>query len=265
MQEINDLRELRPSADHRRHGTRTEWFLFRTGMGPFGSGTMRLTEGTAVDLSTVAAAVNNIVTSAAVVVGGIWVYFNYIRGRTFARRAELDVTASLEGATSLYLCAAVTLKNSGQSRIPLNERMKAIRLFAIRDPSDEAIEVANWQRIMTLPILEQHAWLEALETVTDTVVYNLPQAQKGGTRCPVYQVEVLVGARRGRLSRRGTVWQSRAVLFQSPNSISSEESHSHSLVRTERSKAERGGSIDGQKTAEKVRQTRGSENSHRAN
>jgi len=37
----------------------------------------------------------NIVTSSAVVIGGIWAYFKFVRGRAFANRAELGVSALL--------------------------------------------------------------------------------------------------------------------------------------------------------------------------
>lgn len=189
-----------------------------------------------MDLSTATDVANNIITSGAVVIGGVWVYFNYIRGRTFARRAELGVTSSLERGNSLYLCATVTLKNSGQSNLPLNENMKVIRLSGIADRTSDGIGVAKWQRIMTLPILEQHAWLEALETVTDTVVYSLPCASGGGPHYSAYQVEAIVGTRRRLISRRGTLWQSRTVLFAPTASATGKDPSSHQLIRPESSK-----------------------------
>lgn len=178
-----------------------------------------------MDLSTAAGAANDIVTSVAVVVGGLWVYFNYVRGRTFARRAELQVMSSIEGKKSRYLCATVTLRNTGQAKLPLNENMKVVRLSAIEGGARDDINVAKWQKIMTVPVLEQHAWLEALETVTDTVVFCLPGA--GSRDYSAYQVEAMVGTRRRIVSGKGTLWQSRSFLFATVDPARDSDLHAH--------------------------------------
>ena len=77
-----------------------------------------------MDLKTATDVASSIVTSLAVVIGGVWAYFKFIKGRTFAHRAELDVSPSLEtSAESLYLSVTITLKNTGLSKLPLNEGM----------------------------------------------------------------------------------------------------------------------------------------------
>lgn len=166
-------------------------------------------------LEEITTAAYNIVTSSAVIVGGIWAYFKFVRGRTFANRAELNVSISFERADArLHLSAIFTLKNTGQSRIPLNSKMKAARLFGMVDSqeSDGPAET-RWERIKTTPIFEQHEWLEAYETVTDTVVYRLPAPGSHHIWHTAYQVEAIVGARRRLLTRKGVQWQARAVAF----------------------------------------------------
>jgi hypothetical protein len=166
-----------------------------------------------VDVKTAIEEVNNVVTSAAVVVGGIWAYFKFIRGRTFAHRAELEVTPSLDQSTGTsYLSVAVTLKNTGLSKLPLNANMKAVRLSGIAGDASDGLRRATWQRILTSPTLETHAWLEAQETVTDTVVYSLHVLDVEGPRA-VYQIEAIVGSRRRLITRKGTQWTARAVVF----------------------------------------------------
>jgi hypothetical protein len=84
-----------------------------------------------VDLKTATDVVDNIVTSSAVVIGGVWAYFKFVRGRTFARRAELDISPALEqSADSLYLAVTITLKNTGLSKLPLNKDMKVVRKYS---------------------------------------------------------------------------------------------------------------------------------------
>jgi hypothetical protein len=175
--------------------------------------------GTTVDVKTATDVASNIVTSVAVLVGGVWAYFKFIKGRTFAHRAELDVSPSLEtSADSLYLSVTITLKNTGLSKLPLNDNMKVTRLFGLTHVANGAVSAAKWERVLTVPILDQHAWLEAQETVTDTVVYSLYGTTDGkGARHSAYQVEALVGARRRLITRRGTRWQARAVVFLPPS------------------------------------------------
>jgi hypothetical protein len=167
-----------------------------------------------MDLQSATDIVRNIATSFAVVVGGGWAYFKFVRGRTFANRAELEVSASLQrGISGLYLYAVVTLKNDGLSKLPLNSKYKAIRLYGLMDEDGSHIETAKWKRLSTRPILDQHEWLEGEETVTDTVLYSLPSASKTDASHAAYQLEALVGARRRRLTQKGTQWQSRVVVF----------------------------------------------------
>jgi hypothetical protein len=220
-------------------------------------GTLALIERATVDLGAAASTAHDIVTSAAVVVGGTWVYFNYIRGRTFAQRAQLDVVSSLKGGGSTrYLCATVTLKNTGQAKLPLNGNMKALRLYVIVDQASDDISVAKWKRIVTLPIFEQHAWLEAQETVTDTVVYKLCDGDGGSDHYSAYQVEAVVGTRRRIITRKGTLWQSRSLLFVEAASAGDGELGSQDSIRMSKSrKIKQGGEhSDGKKETEEVRQ-----------
>ncbi len=183
-----------------------------------------------VELTTVTGAVNDIVTSSAIFIGGIWAYFKFIRGRTFAHRAELDVAVSLEDSNGrLYLSVAITLKNTGLSRLPLNSDMKVVRLFRMVSESDSAVYSAEWERISTVAILDQHDRLEAQEIVTDTLVYCLSGADTDPGHA-VYQVEALVGAPRRLITGKGTRWQSRAVVFLPPNT-SAKRTKANSQIR----------------------------------
>lgn len=168
-----------------------------------------------MDLQAATTVAYNIVTSSAVVVGGVWAYFKFVRGRTFANRAELSVSASFNGSPDqVYFCATVTLKNTGLSRLPLNNNMKVIRIFGAAASKSDAGEV-KWERISTLPVLDQHEWLEAQETVTDTIVYRVPLSSQSGSNYAIYQVEAIIGARPRPITRRRVLWQARAVAFQS--------------------------------------------------
>lgn len=170
-----------------------------------------------MDLKTATDVASNIVTSSAIVIGGVWAYFKFIRGRAFAHRAELDVSPALEkGTGSLYLSITITLRNTGLSKLPLNENLKIIRLSGITENADSHPSAAAWERILSLPALRDHAWLEAQETVTETVVYSLIGPDGVATSHAAYQIEAMVGTPRRMVTRRGKRWQSHAVIFMPP-------------------------------------------------
>jgi hypothetical protein len=183
------------------------------------------TEGlVTVDLSSVTQVASNVATSIAVVIGGIWAYFKFIRGRTFAHRAELDVSSSLEESSgSLYLIATVTLKNTGLSKLPLNSNLKAIRLSGMANGVPDNAYIPEWERIVTVPVLDQHQWLEAQETVIDKMVYCLSRNQEKNCGQIAYQVEVIVGAPRRLLTGKGTRWEARDIVFAPSGATTNED------------------------------------------
>jgi hypothetical protein len=171
-----------------------------------------------LDAKTATEVASNIVTSAAVTIGGIWAYFKFIRGRTFARRAELNVSSTLkQNAKSMHLSVTVTLKNAGLSKLPLNENMKAIRLFEMARDGDNYPAAVKWERVLTLPILRQHAWLEAQEAVTDTIIYNLGPADVILPDHIAYRVEAVVGSPRRKFTGKGTLWRAHSIIFLQPD------------------------------------------------
>lgn len=67
-----------------------------------------------VDWSQIA---SNLLTAAALIVGGIWTYFNFFRGRVYGHRLDLTVTGQyLEAGEGRHLTIQLTAKNIGLSR-----------------------------------------------------------------------------------------------------------------------------------------------------
>jgi hypothetical protein len=158
-----------------------------------------------VDLKTVSDVVANFTTTVAVVAGGFWAYFKFARGRTFAARAEMSVEVKRESGG--HLRATVTFKNAGLSKIDLNKNVKAVRLFTA-EPNDRAtVAVVAWKRLLTSSILEEHDWVEAQETVTDSVIFHTP-----GAPATAYRVEAMAGSPRSRITGLGKMWRASAIL-----------------------------------------------------
>jgi hypothetical protein len=114
------------------------------------------------------------------------------------------------------LSITVALRNSGMSRLPLNENMKMVRVLGLVCDVNAGPGIADWERVTTLPILTNHAWLEAQESVTDTILFRLDRCDRTDRCHEAYQVEAIVGAPRRFISGKGIRWRSRAVVFSSP-------------------------------------------------
>ena len=113
---------------------------------------MRAETSTHMSLNSVTETVSNAASSAAIIIGGVWAYFKFIRGRVFARRAELSLSLKLEERTeSVYLWVTITLKNNGISKLPINENMKVVRVFGLVPDANTQPSIAGWGKNRNLP------------------------------------------------------------------------------------------------------------------
>jgi hypothetical protein len=122
--------------------------------------------------STVLSNIKTIVETAAVIVGGIWAYYKFFRGRTFRPRLELAISgraSEAKGHTNVLI--AVQLKNVGLSKVAISQEGSAIRVFA-SDPT-KTDGVAEWQRAITVGVFEKHGWIEPGETITDQALISV--------------------------------------------------------------------------------------------
>jgi hypothetical protein len=123
-------------------------------------------------LTTALANVKTIVETAAVIVGGIWAYYKFFRGRTFRPRLELSISGRASEAKGLTnVLISVQLKNVGLSKVAISQEGSAIRVFAT-DPA-KSDGVAEWQRAITVGVFEKHGWIEPGETIADQALISV--------------------------------------------------------------------------------------------
>lgn len=123
--------------------------------------------------STVLSNIKTIVETAAVIVGGIWAYYKFFRGRTFRPRLELEISgraSEAKGHTNVLI--SVQLKNVGLSKVAISQEGSAIRVFATDSTKTDG--VAEWQRAITVGVFEKHSWIEPGETITDQALVSVP-------------------------------------------------------------------------------------------
>jgi hypothetical protein len=121
----------------------------------------------------------NLVQAVALLVGGIWVYFKFINSRTFARRAALDLDASLVTIDAQQVIRVeVVLRNTGLSYIPLRPHRQVLTLWATG--ASDFLPGANlvWREWMVSEVFTSDIGVESQEAIKDLAL--LPVDPEGG-------------------------------------------------------------------------------------
>jgi hypothetical protein len=153
-----------------------------------------------------AGAILDLVQIAAIVIGAIWAYYKFVKGRVWHRRAEPTVEATLiSNAETPALRTRVTLENTGAADVPLRTSLLTI-FSAVAGESDEHGE-ARWQQVARAHAFRDHESVESQETITDDLVIPLPPMPE---RLLAYRVKCQVYDRRTRPG--ATCWTTHTVV-----------------------------------------------------
>jgi len=127
-----------------------------------------------MSLSTAASITSDLAASAAVFFGGIWAYFKFARGRTFATRADLKVTPEYhKNDPTDCLLIGVSLQNKGTSRILLDQEVGQLLEISGAD-SLEPQQAINWTLLHRDTVFPSDHSVESLEDIYDEVLAPIP-------------------------------------------------------------------------------------------
>jgi hypothetical protein len=152
----------------------------------------------------------NVVQAVALVAGGLWVYFKFARGRTFARRADLHVEAALLSIKEHQVIRVkVALKSTGLSKIPLKAHRQVLTLWATSTSDFSPGANFTWKEWMISEIFKADQYVEAQEAIKDEAL--LPVAPEGGPWLAFrIRVEVRAEPYLGRFGR--TRWATNIII-----------------------------------------------------
>jgi hypothetical protein len=115
-----------------------------------------------------------ICTIAAVIVGGLWVYFNSFRGRTFIPRLQLEVSGQLlSHGQNQFVLVTMQVKNVGSSIVQLRAKGTGLKVVSLQ-ADDPVLEAANLIERETngFPVLEKNIIAEK-ETRSERLTKNI--------------------------------------------------------------------------------------------
>jgi hypothetical protein len=148
-------------------------------------------------------AILGIVQISAIVVGAVWAYYKFAKGRLFASRAEPTVAGELIGdAENRGIIVTVALKNAGTTKLQL--RSKTVYVYAV---SAGGWPGAEWDEVAHRRVLDEHDWLEGQEMVTEQILIPLP-SPSGDARA--YRLQFRVFQRRKEPG--GLQWTAEAIM-----------------------------------------------------
>ncbi len=134
-----------------------------------------------VNITKIIENLKNLFTIVGIIVGGLWAYYNFFKGRIYKTRLELKIDGqffrNMDGIKIIVI--SYQLKNVGLSQVFINQKGSAISIFYY-DTSDydPGFELAEWSDFTTLPIFQDHQWIESGEAIEEQQLINLPIQEK---------------------------------------------------------------------------------------
>lgn len=167
-----------------------------------------------MDTINIVSLIEKLFTILAIIIGALWTYYNFFRGRIYRSRLEPQIVGKLfENDRYFHIQVSSKLKNVGLSKVNINHNASGIRIYSYEIPEDLAdIETAEWNRIGTFPVFEKHGWVESGETIEDLTLLSVEKRN--------YQVFRLVL----RVVGRKKSWTTENILYNPINDSIQKES-----------------------------------------
>jgi hypothetical protein len=133
-------------------------------------------------IKTVVDVIGTAITALAVIIGGVWAYFKFVKGRTYRPRLEPGLSGEwrLVGDKQM-LQARITAKNIGASKFTLLQKGTGLRISVLARDQSPAPAPADWTSLRVFEVFREHQWIEPGETVCDDLLLNLGTSQPVAT------------------------------------------------------------------------------------
>jgi hypothetical protein len=119
-------------------------------------------------------AIGKIITGLAVIIGGTWAYFKFVRGRTLRPKLSIEMSGQwIKTGRKHWLHVRIKVKNIGTSKVALEQEGTWLEVSVLAESQSSPPDYANWKSAEKYEVLDDHAWIEPGETVSDDLMLNL--------------------------------------------------------------------------------------------
>lgn len=155
------------------------------------------------------------ITGLAVIIGGIWAWLKFFRGRTFRSRIELAVSAKIiMSGNNKFLKATMEMKNVGLSQVILKTDAVYLDVFLIDVTTVKAADrlySARWSEPVTFAVFQDHGWVEPSEEISDELLFQLPDKEQLACK-----LKLTVNSCGNFIRKQGTRWSATAIIDSRP-------------------------------------------------
>ncbi|MEM8639981.1 MAG: hypothetical protein AAGG51_14370 [Cyanobacteria bacterium P01_G01_bin.54] len=137
--------------------------------------------------------IQSVITSLGLLIGGIWAYFKFLKGRIYQPRMELSVDCEVysQQDSPARLQIKAVLRNLGLSRINIDSESSGIRIYkalertAIDSMPADALE-SEWVRIGTFSVFDGQNWIDSSEKIRSEKIIEC------NSRGMTFKVDIIV-------------------------------------------------------------------------
>lgn len=163
-----------------------------------------------------------ILTGLAIIVGGIWTYYNFIQGRIYYPKLEPIINLTIvERDESYYLRASVHAKNVGLSRISFKPESSFVTFCEFPGMgSVDDVYAAESNELSPFEIFKNHNWIEPNEPINDHRLIVVPRKNQVAFGASVH----IVGVQHGYFgSPRSFEWYADQIALVDPEGFADHE------------------------------------------
>lgn len=151
-------------------------------------------------------ALQKIIGIIALIIGAVWGYFRFVRGRTYKPRLEVEMNVDIINRdASILMIIGVEVKNVGLSKFVFNNELTSILIFPYKRENYVVVSGAHsaiWSEpIYASAILKNHRWIESGEIIKEQILVALPPEEE-----LAWQVKSII------ISNKGIMWESSTII-----------------------------------------------------
>jgi hypothetical protein len=102
----------------------------------------------------------------ALILGGLWTFWNYRKSRTYAQKLDLQITGDVFFSGGLYIDVTAVLTNLGASKHLLQPEGTSCEIVAI-------LKDMSQQDIRLFPVFPLHTYIEPGESINDHLLWHI--------------------------------------------------------------------------------------------